>query len=62
MSSLEKPSDCKFWSKGMCTHIDAPPDDKRCIGMGDDILGGCVAWRDNINMRVNKQSGGKGNV
>jgi len=43
---VKKPSDCKFWDKGMCTHKDAPPDDKRCIGMGDDIVGGCTAWMD----------------
>jgi len=48
----KKPSDCKFWVKGMCTHKDAPPNDKRCIGMGDEITGGCVAWKDDISQKA----------
>lgn len=47
----KKPSDCKFWDKGMCTHEDAPPGDKRCIGMGE-VTGGCVAWKDDITHKA----------
>ena len=42
---------CRFFNKGYCNHKDAPKNDRRCIGMGSEKDGGCVAWQDDISCR-----------